>query len=217
MESHLPSLVRAPLAGACILAALLSHAAYAGSPDATVQVVWKPIEIKYSYVGFTTAYNCDAFESKVKNILLVLGAPAQTKVQANGCIDVNRPSRNFFVTITTAKPIPASEAKDEPNKAERELAVRLTGKKDPLTADAFPAQWKTVELSRERRLDLQPGDCELMEGLTKDVLPKLSVKVVTDRVNCTPNNISISTPQLTVSALIPLPKADESSSAADHR
>lgn len=217
MESHPPSLVRAPLAGACILAALLSQTAYAESPDTTVQAVWKPIEIKYSYVGFTTAYNCDAFESKVKNILLALGAPAQTKVQANGCIDVNRPSRNFFVTITTAKPIPASEAKDQPNKAERELAVRLTGKKDPLTADAFPAQWKTVELSRERRLNLEPGDCELMDGLTKDVLPKLSVKVITDRVSCTPNNISIDTPQLTVSALIPLPKADESSSANDHR
>jgi hypothetical protein len=216
MEIHLPSLVRARLAGACILAGLLSQSAYAGSPDdATkpVQAVWKPVEIKYSYVGFTTAYNCDAFESKVKNILLTLGAPAQTKVQANGCIDMNRPSRNFFVTITTATAIPASEAKEPANKAEQELAERLTGKKDPLKTDPFPAQWKTVDLSHDRRLDLQPGDCELMEGLTKDVLPKLSVKVVTDRVNCTPNHIDIDTPQLTVSALIPQPKADDSTAA----
>ena len=216
METHLPSLVRARLAGACILAALLSQAAYAGSPDdatKSVQAVWKPVEIKYSYVGFTTAYNCDAFESKVKNILLTLGAPSQTKVQANGCIDVNRPSRNFFVTITTATAIPASEAKEPANKAEQELAERLTGKKDPLKTDPFPAQWKTVELSRDRRLDLAPGDCELMEGLSKDVLPKLSIKIVSDRVLCTPNNLSITTPELTVSALVPLPKADESSSA----
>lgn len=216
MDIRLPSLVRAPLAGACLLAALLSSAVHADSPDPaakTVQAVWKPVEIKYSYVGFTTAYNCDAFEQKVRSILLTLGAPSQTRVQANGCIDVNRPSRNFFVTINSAAVIPASEAKEPPDKATRELAERLTGKKDPLKTDPFPAQWKTVELSRDRRLDLAPGDCELMEGLSKDVLPKLSIKIVSDRVLCTPNNLSITTPELTVSALVPLPKADESSSA----
>src|SRR5215217_3771107 len=220
MDTQLPSLLRAPFAGSCILAALLSHAAYAGSPDdaaKSVQAVWKPVEIKYSYVGFTTAYNCDAFESKVKSILLTLGAAPQTKVRANGCINVNRPSRNFFVTITTATPIAASEAKEPANKAERELTERLTGRKDPLKTDPFPAQWKTVDVSRDRRLNLQSGDCELMEGLTRDVLPKLSMKIVSDRVTCTPNNLSIQTPQLVVSALVSLPKADESSSAADHR
>jgi hypothetical protein len=216
MQIHPPSLLRARLAGACVLAALLSQAAYAGNPDDAAkpeQSVWKPVEIKYSYVGFTTAYNCDAFETKVRSILLTLGAPPQTKVQANGCVDVNRPSRNFFVTITTATPIPASEAKEPANKAEQELAERLTGRKDPLKTDPFPAQWKTVDLSRDRRLDLQPGDCELMEGLSKDVLPKLSVKVLSDRVQCTPHALSIQTPQLTVSALVPMPKADDSSSA----
>ncbi|HKS57883.1 MAG TPA: hypothetical protein VJS12_21475 [Steroidobacteraceae bacterium] len=216
MDTQLPSRARARLAGACILTAgLLSATAFAGSPDAakSVQAVWKPVEIKYSYVGFTTAYNCDSFEQKVRSILLRLGAPEQTRVQANGCIDVNRPSRNFFVTINSAAVIPASEAKEPPDKATRELAERLTGKKDPLKTDPFPAQWKTVELARDRRLDLQPGDCELMEGLSKDVLPKLSIKIISDRVLCTPNNLSITTPELTVSALVPLPKADESSSA----
>jgi hypothetical protein len=216
MDTQLPTLARARLAGASILAAaLLSPAAFAASPDAasSIQAVWKPVEIKYSYVGFTTAYNCDSFEQKVRSILLRLGAPEQTRVQANGCIDVNRPSRNFFVTINSAAVIPASAAKEPPDKATRELAERLTGKKDPLKTEPFPAQWKTVELARDRRLDLQPGDCELMEGLSKDVLPKLSIKVISDRVLCTPNNLSITTPELTVSALVPLPKADESSSA----
>lgn len=220
MSTHQPSLARARRAGACVvvpvLAAFLPLAAYADSPDDaanSVQAVWKPVEVKYSYVGFTTAYNCDAFETKVRSILLALGAPAVTRVQANGCIDINRPSRNFFVTITTATAIPASEAKEPPDKATKELAERLTGRKDPLKTDPFPAQWKTVDLSRDRRLNLEPGDCELMEGLTRDVLPKLSVKVVNDGVQCTPHSLSIQTPPLTVSALIPLPKADESSSA----
>jgi len=218
METKLLSLARVRLAGACVLAAVLSQAAYAGSPDASpsVQSVWKPVEIKYSYVGFTTAYNCDAFEAKVRNILLALGANPLTKVKANGCIDVNRPSRNFFVTVTTATPIPASEAKEPANKSTKELVERLTGKADPLQTDPFPAQWKTVQLSRDRKLDLEPGDCELMEGLKKDVLPKIGVKIVTDRVTCTPNSVGISTPELTVSALVALPKADDST-AADRR
>jgi hypothetical protein len=195
---------------------VLSQAAYAGSPAdsaSPIQAVWKPVEIKYSYVGFTTAYNCDAFESKVKNILLALGANPLTKVQANGCIDVNRPARNFFVTITTATPIAASEAKEPDNKATQELTERLTGKKDPLKTEPFPAQWKTVDLSRERRLNLEPGDCELMEGLRDKVVPKLGMKVVANNVTCTPGNLSIQTPQLSVSALVALPKADDSTAA----
>jgi hypothetical protein len=219
METKSRFLARARLAGSCILAAVLSQAAYAGAvadSASSVQAVWQPVEIKYSYVGFTTAYNCDAFESKVKTILLALGATALTKVQANGCIDVNRPSRNFFVTITTATPIAASEAKEPDNKATQELTERLTGKKDPLKTDPFPAQWKTVDLSRERRLNLEPGDCELMEGLRDKVLPKIGVKVVAENVSCTPGNLSIQTPQLSVSALVALPKADDST-AADRR
>ncbi len=216
METKLLSLARAHVAASCLVAAMLSQAAYAGAAgdDANaVQAVWKPVEIKYSYVGFTTAYNCDAFESKVKSILLALGATPLTKVQANGCIDVNRPSRNFFVTITTATPIPASDAKEPEDKATKELVERLTGKADPLKTDPFPAQRKTVDLSRERRLNLEPGDCELMEGLRDKVLPKLGAKVVADSVTCTPGNLSIQTPQLSVSALVALPKADDSTAA----
>jgi len=217
-KPRLIPLARAALAGTFMLAAVLSQTAYAGSPadsGAPVQSVWKPVEIKYSYVGFTTAYDCDSFESKVKSILLRLGAAPQTQVQANGCINT-RPSRNFFVTVTTATPIPASEAKEPANKATKELAERLTGKKDPLQTDPFPAQWQTVDLARDRKLNLEPGDCELMEGLKKEVLPKLSVRVISDRVTCTPHDLSIQTPQLTVSALVPLPKAD-ASTAADRR
>ena len=219
METKLSSLARAHVAASCLLAAMLSQAAYAdaaGDDTNAVQAVWQPVEVKYSYVGFTTAYNCDAFESKVKSILLALGATPMTKVQANGCIDVNRPSRNFFVTITTATPIAASEAKEPGDKATKELVERLTGKADPLKTDPFPAQWKTVDLSRERRLNLEPGDCELMEGLRDKVLPKIGAKVVAHNISCTPGNLSIQTPQLSVSALVALPKADDST-AADRR
>ena len=121
-------------------------------------------------------------------------------------------SQNTKITVSAPRNSPIIAA----NKATKELTERLTGRKDPLQTDPFPAQWKTVDLARDRKLDLEPGDCELMEGLKKEVLPKLSVKVLADRVSCTPHDLSIQTPQLTVSALVPLPKADDAT-AADRR
>ena len=43
-----------------------------------------------------------------------------------------------------------------------------------------------------------------------------STCVIADRVLCTPHDLSIQTPQLTVSALVPMPKADDAT-AADRR
>lgn len=181
----------------------------ADSAADAIQAKWQPQEIRYSYVGFTTAYNCDAFETKLKNILKTLGAHPQTQVRAAGC-DFNRPSRNFFVTVTTASPVPAAEAgkNAEPGAKSREELLKRLGVKSTFDTDEFPAQWQTVDLSRDRRLDLQPGDCELMEGLTDHVLPKLSVKVISDKVQCTPKQLSIQTPELKVSALLAVPKPD---------
>src|SRR5262249_53964223 len=49
-----------------------------------VQAGWKTQEIRYSYVGFTTAYDCDAAEYRIKAILRALGAHPQTRVAAQG-------------------------------------------------------------------------------------------------------------------------------------
>jgi hypothetical protein len=197
------------LSWALIVIAPLSGSA-AAQPDASaeIQSIWKPQEIRYGYTGHTTYYQCDAYETKVKSILLALGAHPETKVRANGCPG-NRPTRNFFVTITTATPAPtpsgAAPARDE---REREIIQQLDGAKGVDSAP-FPAAWKTVDLSEDRRLNLRPGDCELMEGLRNHVLPKLSVKIVEDRLLCTPNQLGIDTPRLQVSALVPLRRADD--------
>ena len=201
---------------ALLLAATLPFGVYAAESvqgSAPVQAVWQPQEIKYSYVGFTTAYNCDAFETKLESVLKALGAHPQTNVRASGC-ELNRPSRNFFVTVTTATPVPATEATINKIKSsgysesQQKLLERL-GTKKAISTDPFPAQWQTMDLAQNRKLDLQPGDCELMEGLRDHVLPKLEIKVVEDRVQCTPKQLSIQTPQLKVSSLVALPSADK--------
>lgn len=181
-----------------------------GTDDSgAVQSTWKPQEIRYSYVGFTTAYDCDAAEDRLKDILLKLGAHPQTQVRATGC-NMNRPSKNFFITITTATPVAVTARENVPSsdKSEQELIKRL-GIKGGIADEQFPARWETVNLSTDRKLDLKPGDCELMQGLRDRVLPSLAIKVVTDRVQCTPHHLDIQTPELTVSALVPVPSADK--------
>ena len=208
-----------PRIAALLLAAAMPFGIQAGESTAgaaPVQAVWQPQEIRYSYTAFTTAYNCDAYESKVKNILKTLGAHPETKVRTSGC-DLNRPSRNFFVTVTTATPVPATEEATRRIKAsgysesQQKLLERLGSKKNKISSDPFPAQWQTVDLSTDRKLNLQPGDCELMEGLRDHVLPKLEMKIVSDRVQCTPKQLSIQTPQLKVESMVALPSADKAS------
>lgn len=197
-------LLLGPLAGL----ALLGFSAHASAADAdAIPSRWKLQEISYSYVGFTTAYNCDAAEDKIKAILTRLGAHESTRVRATGCPG-NRPSRTFFVTITAATPVPAADFDESSvDKSRQELLERI-GRKNELLDEEFPAAWKSVDLTADRRLDIRPGDCELIEGLHDKVLPKLNVKVEYERINCTPNQLSLQPPQLRVSALVALPSPD---------
>ena len=200
-------LSKLPLLAASVMLPLCGFAASADNAQ-TVSAGWKVQEIRYSYVGFTTAYSCDAAEDKIKDILVVLGAHPSTRVQAQGC-NFNHPSRNFFVNITTASPAPAAEAATPASGKSRQELLQRLGTKNPVGSDQFPAVWKSVDLSKDRQLDLKPGDCELMEGLKQNVLPKLSVKIEDDQVQCTPHQVDISTPELKVSALVPLAPVDQ--------
>lgn len=191
---------------ASMLLPLVGHGEESSAP---VQATWKTQEIRYSYTGFTTAYNCDAAEDRIKRILRALGAHESTRVSAQGC-HFNRPSRNFFITITTAVPVPLDEAaaKSSAEASKEELLKRL-GVQSAQLDETFPAEWKTVELTRNRKLGIEAGDCELMEGLKDRVLPQLGVKIISSRIQCIPRQVSIQPPELTVSALVPMAKPDE--------
>jgi len=203
------ALMFAAVCGGMLLPLVGHSAEESASSSAPVQAAWKTQEIRYSYTGFTTAYNCDSAEDRIKDILLALGAHPQTKVSATGC-NFNRPSRNFFITITTITPVPVDEvpAKSQADTSKDELLKRL-GVASAQLDGTFPAEWKTVELSRNRKLHLEGGDCELIDGLKDRVLPKLSVKIISSRVQCIPRQVSIQPPELTVSALVPMAKPDD--------
>jgi hypothetical protein len=179
---------------------------FAAKAADSAQVTWKPQEIRYSYTGFTTAYSCEGAEDKLERILKTLGAHPNTKVRATGC-PPSRPSKDFFVTVTTATPVPVTAGKTEDRPDGKVLRdLRLD---EAALTKSFAAERKTVDLSKDRELNLQPGDCELLEGLRDHVLPKLGLEIVEDRVSCTPHQLSIQTPTLKVAAWLPLKTADQ--------
>jgi hypothetical protein len=188
-----------------VLVACVAVGFTANAADST-QVKWSPQEIRYSYVGFTTAYSCEGAEDKLESILKTLGAHPNTKVRATGC-KPSHPSKSFFITVTTATPVPMAEGKaaDRPD-ANVLRSLRLD---ETALTQSFVAERKTVDLAKDRGLNLQPGDCELLEGLRDHVLPKLGLKVVEDRVNCTPHQLSIQTPTLKVETWVAAESPDK--------
>jgi hypothetical protein len=172
------------------------------------RAAWKPQEIRYAYSGFTAAYSCDSAENKLEQILKTLGAHPNTKVRATGC-SPSRPSTDFFVTIITATPVPVDGDKSALAGHADGKVLKQLGLDERALTQSFPAQWSTVDLARDRKLNLQPGDCELLEGLREHVLPKLSLQVVEDRVSCTPRQLGIQTPTLKIAALLPSGTVDQ--------
>lgn len=176
-----------------------------------VQAIWKHQEIAFYFQSFTTFYSCTGLEGKLERIMRELGVHARVKVRSADCPStVARMPRVVMRVVGPVEATPEALAERDKNKSVRELVDRVKGKSDhPLDSlEQFPAQWRRVSLTRGR-LDLQPGDCELIEELQKKVLPKLSIRTVKDDVQCSPNQLSLGQPRLEVDALVELPKPDE--------
>ena len=180
-----------------------------------VQAIWKQQEISFYFQSFTTFYSCSGLESKVERIMRELGAHAKVRVRSVDCpSSVARMPRVVMDVIAPVQATPEALAERDKNKSVRELAQRVKGKNRKSdrfeSLEPFPAQWRRVDLSRGR-LNLEPGDCELVEELQKKVLPKLAVRVLSDRLQCSPNQLTLGQPRLEVEALIEMPRADEPS------
>lgn len=178
-----------------------------------VQAIWKHQEIAFYFQSFTTFYSCTGLEGKLERIMRELGVHAKVRVRSADCpSSVARMPRVVMTVIGPVEATPEALAERDKNKSVRELTQRVKGKgksDNPLDSlDQFPAQWRRVALTRGR-LDLQPGDCELIEELTKKVLPKLAVRIVNDDVQCSPNQLTLGQPRLEVESLVEMPKADD--------
>jgi hypothetical protein len=166
--------------------------------------VWKIQSFAFNYSGVATSYSCGALRKRVRSILMRMGAHESIEVRTIGCYDL---SEFAMLQITMASPVEATpenvqaltqyDAKDE-------LIARVRGETLAGAADLerFAAEWRTIALARDKQLKLAPGDCELVEQLRRDVLPRMSVRVLDDGLRCSRAFGSYTRPQLTVSALV---------------
>jgi hypothetical protein len=185
-------------------AAALAAESPADAQGAPVSSVWKAQEIGFHYQSFTTFYSCQALESRVERILLAVGADKESlQVRSTGC-EGGRIARLPYVRIKLRSPVEATPevlAELESTRSTRELAARVKGERAPDPNERIDAHWKPVALFHGR-LRLDPGDCQLVEQLQREVFPKMAIRITKDQVNCMPNQVSMTMPRLDLEALI---------------
>jgi hypothetical protein len=183
----------------------------ASAAPAPVQAIWKHQEIAFYFQSFTTFYSCTGLEGKLERIMRALGVHATVRVRSADCpSSVARMPRVILRVASPVEATPEALAEREKHKSVRELTERVKGKStNPIDSlEQFPAQWRRVSLTRGR-LNLEPGDCELVEELQRKVLPKLAVRVTDDDLQCSPNQLTLGQPRLEVEALVEMPRPDD--------
>ena len=197
---------------AVLLAVLLAASAMtgivkAGAADAEAHVaaVWQPQIVKFEYRAGSTLYTCRSLQRKVERILLQVGARERARFRRFYCGEL---SHIVSAEIAVMTPL---EATDENLRRltdydSREILVaRVQGQRLPGAADlqVFPAAWRRMTLPGMR---FGHGDCDLLQQLRQQVLPKLSVRVVSSNLEqCSTVLGKGVAPHLVVQALIAEP------------
>ena len=187
------------------IAAPFATAAGAPAEGDSVEAVWKPQQVNFEYRGYSTTYSCRSLEDKLELILRSVGAREDVQLRSYAC-DEQVGSARFQILLQS--PVVASEdnlRELTTHDAKDDLVARVNGEKLPSAADIprFAAVWKTVSFARDRRMRLERGDCELVQQLRRQILPRMSVHIVKDNVRCSSSMGNIGRPRLTVSALVP--------------
>ena len=188
------------------IALLLTSASAPAAPD-YVTAVWRQQSLEFAYQGTTTAYSCSTLQQRLEAILRSVGAREGVSVVMQRCMD----QAGAYVQITLESPVEATEANiaavtQHTSRAELVAKVRNEALPTPENVERFPAEWKTVSMSRDRALKLEPGDCELVQQLRRDVFPRMSIRVERDRLRCSAAFGNLGQPQLRVAALVAVPE-----------
>ncbi|MFC4310808.1 hypothetical protein ACFPN2_17065 [Steroidobacter flavus] len=187
------------------IALLLTGAAAPAAPD-YVTAVWRQQSLEFAYQGTNTAYSCSTLQRRLEAILRSVGARDGLTIVMQRCTD----QADAFVQITLESPVEATEANVAAvtqHTSTEELAAKVRNEALPTPENIarFPAEWRTVSMSRDKTLKLESGDCELVKQLRREVFPHLSIRVVRDNLRCSVAFGNVGQPQLSVAALIAVP------------
>jgi hypothetical protein len=165
-------------------------------------------EVELVYMAFTSFYSCDGLRSKVRRVLKSLGMGEGLEIRVRNCIRVTGPEVMPALRIVAQAPVEATPevlAELEAGAGQRELVARVQGVAPVEATGQFPARRRRVVLESDPLGDLQDGDCELVEHLRDRVFPKLGVRVVEDRTQCSPRQVTLGSIHTVVEVLEPVP------------
>ena len=173
----------APLTAMLLVATLCAGAGPAAAAETAgdAAAVWVPKALNFVYVGFTTKYTCDGLQTRLRRILLELGARDDLKVTPLGCMRVNAPETSPGVRIVMQVLQPASGA----------------------AGQSVAAHWKNVDLLADRNVVDAALDCELISQLKQDVLPLFTARHVDYSAACAANKALIGGTRLKADVLVP--------------
>jgi len=168
--------------GALLLSAS-GLAAAQTAPPSTEPGAWQLHELEFQFLGFTTTYSCDGLESKLRLLLGRLGARPGYSVQTYGCArGSGMPDRFARARVSFASLQPSAGA-----------AVPATGAPAAAGQSAeapVAGAWKSIALAPHRPLELDGGDCELIEQFRDRLLPLFTTRAVQNQLHCVPHQAS---------------------------
>jgi hypothetical protein len=200
---------------ACVL---LSPFVIAGAARAEgEQALWRTQEINFTYRGYTTIYDCRTLSTKVSQLLFAVGARQGTSIRAESCAVMQpfggAPTQMASMRINVTSPTLATAEAESAlarDSSRRVLLNRLGVQSAP--EEAFPAFWGRLDLARIDRARFRASDCELLQQIADQVLPKMAI-TVENMNSCSMSPHRLSKPTLKVLALLPAPETDATESS----
>lgn len=205
---------------------LLAVATAAGqsppSPDSLpapgpVLAAWQTQKLSFTFQSKQSVYSCEAVGSKVWRTLLHLGARPDMHISVRGCdnADPLRGASPFGFSssapiilrieiATPYEPEPIDREGVTGERGRRELLLKAAGQDTapPDLAEQFPAVWSRVKVSELEHLE--PGDCELILQIERQLFQKLRLRVVDNQLSCLPGRQFRGQGLFEVEALLPL-------------
>jgi hypothetical protein len=156
------------------------------SSTAPVDAIWRQHRVAFDFHSFNVRYSCEGLQRKLSSILQAMGAHSDVAVNIECGVGFVT-SAQFMVTFKM--PVAATEEnvrEATTYSTEQQLVARLRSEQLPTANDLprFNAEWRTITLTRNQRLRLDSGDCDLLAGVRNQLLPKLGMSVTESSFRC---------------------------------
>jgi hypothetical protein len=156
------------LSGACASSAAGLAAAAPAAEHQPVASTWQHHSATFHYFGIIARYSCAGIEDHVRSLLLYFGARADLKVKANGCPHEIAPGRVASLDVDFYTLAPA----------------------DAGTPDSVEAHWTAVAVNPWRPIIMSDGDCELVAQMKDLIANNFTLRALSYRTDCVPQEIN---------------------------